>query len=310
VLTRDPYRSGKLGEFFPLFPIADFSIVTDPNLGWQIGIQANAPISLQKKIAAALIADSAGLKSLDYAYQHYVSNGDAGYHSENHERLDLRTARFANRMTTELQVIMHKYVDSYTEQAYGQTLSEWTLYRIPFSMPILLYVGNRGALYEGIAVARLILEQLSFAYYVFNEHNESLIQTLSANTCVSRLKTICPGVGKLYGWMSNHAHWSFDAHKKSVTSAEDNTITHLLTSPHFKAEIFCVILILIVIAYDVVWQVYHENIRPHKTVSGEIISPTTVRDCAKSLLNEIRLCDEKAEDLNMLATILDIRVVK
>jgi hypothetical protein len=165
-------------------------------------------------------------------------------------------------------------------------------------------------LYEGVAVARLILEQLSFAYYVFNEHNDSLIQTLSANTCISRLKTICPGVGKLCGWMSNHAHWSFDAHKKSVTSAEDDSIAHLLTSPYFKAEIFCVILILIVIAYDVIWQVYHKNVQPHKTIAGDVISSTTVRDCAKSLLNEIRLCDEKAEELNMLATILDIRVVK
>jgi hypothetical protein len=310
VLTGDLYKSGKLGEFFPLFPIADFSIVTDPNLGWQVGIQANAPVSLQKKIAAALIADSTGLKSLDYAYRQYIGNDDTGYHHENYERLDLRIAQFANKMITELQVITHKYVDKCTEQTYGQTLSEWTLSRIPFSMPILLYVGNRGALYEGMVVARLILEQLSFAYYVFDERNESLIQTLSANTSISKLKIICPGAGKLYGWMSNHAHWSFDAHKKSVISGENNTIAHLLTSPYFKAEIFCLILNLIVIAYDVVWCVYHNNVQPHKTALGDTISPNTVRDYAKSLLNEISLCDEKAEDLKMLATILDIRAVK
>lgn len=121
MLAGDPYKSGKLGDFFPLFPLADFSIVTDLNLGWQVGMQANAPISLQKKIAAALIANSAGLKSLDYAYRQYVGNDDVEYHQETHERLDLRIAQFANRMTAELQAIMRKYIDKYTEQTYGQT---------------------------------------------------------------------------------------------------------------------------------------------------------------------------------------------
>jgi hypothetical protein len=311
VLTGDAYKSERLGEFFPLFTRGDFGIVTDPNLGWQVGIEAAAPVSLQKRVAAALIADSLRLKSLDYAYRRYMDNNDIDYHRASTQRIDLRIAVFIDEMMKALGHITNNFSDETSDKSYGQSLSEWTLSRIPFSMPILLYVANRGALYEGIAVARLIFELLSFAHYVYDKSDDKLIKNLSANTTISSLKKVNPGAGKLYGWMSSHAHWEFEAHKKSVVSSEvEFGFSHLLACPHFKAIILSVILNLTVVTYDIVWVVHHRNVQPHKTVLGDTIRPKTVRDHAKSLLNEISRCDDESKDLKMLATNLDIRVVK
>jgi hypothetical protein len=138
--------------------------------------------------------------------------------------------------------------------------SEGTLARAPISMELLAHCGNRRALFEALALAGMMLEQLAWAYVINTEIDESAVQKLSASRAVASFKLKFCFAGKLYGWLSNHVHWAFDGHKKSVISHAEG-VTDLLASSYFKALVFSIMLLFSKPYIDVMWALYAEELR-------------------------------------------------
>jgi hypothetical protein len=216
LLTGDRELNEPLRAAFPLFQGGEYDFYL-PNSPWQVGLKSTHPNSLKRKIVAAVISEAQGLRSVDYVLKTFLS--DVTYPEQDGCRLDLRIHSFVLRKMNDLNYLIG-LVRELPNKPTCKFVSEWTLARAPFSMELLAHCGHRGALFEALAIARMMFEQLAWAYVINTETDENAVHKLSASRAVALFKDKFRPAGKLYGWLSNHVHWAFDGHKKSVVSHE------------------------------------------------------------------------------------------
>jgi hypothetical protein len=299
LLTGDKELNQPLGDAFPLFRGGeyDFYLANSP---WQIGLQSTHPDSLKRKIAAAVVSESIGLRSVDYTLKKYLH--DVSYPREDGSRLDLRIRAFVSRKMFDFESTI-RYLAPLPNKSWCMTVSEWTLSRAPFSMELLAYCGQRGALFEALAIARMMLEQLAWAYVINTESDENAVLKLSATRAITSFKGKFLFAGRLYGWLSAHIHWTFDGHKKSMISCED-TIGHLRASSYFKAVIFAVMILLSKLYLDVLWTLYGNQLGSCPKNQVKSYDKSIMMEECQALLSEILKHDEHDEDLSLLSSML------
>lgn len=288
--TAFPLVDGK-GEFdfyFKIFP-------------WEIGLQSTCPADLKRKIAAVVISEKLGLRSLDYVIKNYLSN--VTYSEEDSKRLDHRIRSFVSNKMSEFEAAI-RILAPLPNKTLCRTVSEWTLSRAPFSMELLAHCGQRGALFEALAIARMMFEQLAWAYAINAEIEDDAVRDLSASRAITSLKSEICFAGKLYGWLSNHVHWAFDGHKKSMISRGEGEIGHCLASSYFKALIFSVMILFSKLYIDVIWALYGEILHLYPTHGIKPYDKSALTAECVSLLTEIRHYDEHDADLNLLSSML------
>jgi len=190
------------------------------------------------------------------------------------------------------------------EKELNRTMSEWALGRTAFSMDLLAYCGQRGALFEALAIARMMLEQIAWAYNVGNSKDEDAVVRSSGPASISELKRASAFAGRLYGWLSIHAHWTFEAHKKSVITSKGDKVGHLFASSYFKAVVFCVMILLVVAAFECSWAMYPELHKLKAEKGARTTIPDDVKREAIQLLSQIFACDPQDRDLKQLSSML------
>lgn len=269
---------------------AQFSLADRP--------QTTHPNSLKRKIVAAVISEAQGLRSVDYVLKTYLS--DVKYSEQDRSRLDLRIHSFVSRKMNDLNCLTG-LVRELPNKPTCKFVSEWTLARAPFSMELLAHCGNRGALFEALAIARMMFEQLAWAYVINTEIDQNAFQKLSAPRAIALFKIKFRFAGKLYGWLSSHVHWAFEGHKKCVVSHEEG-IGHCLASSYFKALVFSIMILFSKLYIDVICALYTEELRLTHTVKP-CDSVALKRECV-ALLNEVRQFDDRDPDLNLLSSML------
>jgi hypothetical protein len=299
LLTGDKEPNQSLKDSFPLFQGGeyDFYLAKSP---WKIGLQSTHPDSLKRKIAAAVVSEFMGLRSVDNVLKKYLH--DVSYPQEDGSRLDLRIGAFVSRKMFDFESTI-RYLAPLPNKPLCMTVSEWTLSRAPFSMELLAYCGQRGALFEALAIARMMLEQLAWAYVINAEFDDNAVHELSATRAIASLKGKFLFAGRLYGWLSAHAHWTFEGHKKSMISRED-TIGHLLVSSYFKAVIFAVMILLSKLYLDVVWTLYADQLGTCQKNQVKCYDTSIMMEECQALLSEILKHDEHDEDLRLLSSML------
>lgn len=244
--SRNKEDTSQLSVQMPLFLYEDFDF-TFPNAPWLIGLKNTYPAELKRRIATAFVSLQLGLKSLDHTYKRYLSEVD--YPEPEHERLDFRIA-------DELKVHMDRFasllwrVSCLNNKTEGDIIAEWSLLRVPFSMNVLVSCAHKGALFESVAIARTMLEQIAWSFHISTLHDFDEIMNISATKSVTPLGKKFPEAGKFYGWLSSHAHWTYKGHIKSFQFHEQRLV-HLFASSEFKAKSFAACLLLSVIAFRV-----------------------------------------------------------
>jgi hypothetical protein len=215
---------------FPLFSYEEFDFAFET--GWPIGLKSTYPEELIRRIAAARVSFQLGNSGIDYTYKRYLK--DKTYPVDDGSRLDLRVSRFVEEHL-ELLFELISRTTALEPKREGEIICEWTYLRIPFALKFLLSCANKGALYESVAIARMALEQIAWAVKVDELSEHEAIQNTSATRAVSNLKTLSPGVGPLYGWLSAHAHWMYDGHVKAMAFTEER-LTSLFATAEFKRK--------------------------------------------------------------------------
>lgn len=296
MLTGDNETNESFRTAFPLFQGGEYDFCL-PNSHWQIGLKSTHPNSLKRKIVAAVISEAQGLRSVDYVLKTYLS--DVNYSEQDRSRLDLRIHSFVSRKMNDLNCLTG-LVRELPNKPTCKFVSEWTLARAPFSMELLAHCGNRGALFEALAIARMMFEQLAWAYVINTEIDQNAFQKLSAPRAIALFKIKFRFAGKLYGWLSSHVHWAFEGHKKCVVSHEEG-IGHCLAS-YFKALVFSIMILFSKLYIDVICALYTEELRLTHTVKP-CDSVALKRECV-ALLNEVRQFDDRDPDLNLLSSML------
>jgi hypothetical protein len=87
----------------------------------------------------------------------------------------------------------------------GSICAKAALCRLEASFKAAYGLVRKEYIFETDAVVRLILEQLAWAYVVYSTPDNEVFN-LSPTKCITRLKTVYPDSGSLYGMLSKWAH--------------------------------------------------------------------------------------------------------
>jgi hypothetical protein len=241
-MTKEDHKK-LLALQFPIFSYEDYDFGFQFPL-WPIGLKSTYPEELVRRIAAAVISYSQGNSAIDYTYKTYLK--DKSYEMNDGSRIDLRIAgSISGRMRAFADLIF--LVTAHEEKRQGEILCEWTFLRTPFAINFLLSCAQKGAFFESAAVARMILEQIAWAIGINALEDNSQIQNSSATKAIGLLRKICPAAGELYGWLSDHAHWAYEAHVKAMTVTEGR-LTALFATNLFKARSLALTILMSLVA--------------------------------------------------------------
>ncbi len=208
---------------FPIFSYEEYDFEFE-RMSFPVGLKSTYPEEFIRRIAAARVSYHAGNRSIDYTYKQYLK--DKSYPVNDGSRLDLRISRaIEHRMA-----LLGELIDRMSEQGPktdGQFIAEWTFLRIPFSIKFLLTCSNRGAFFESIAIARMILEQIAWAAKIDRYTDIVTISGTSETKAIGSLDRVCPVAGRVYGWLSLHAHWAYKDHVKAMRLDDEgrNSVT-------------------------------------------------------------------------------------
>jgi hypothetical protein len=164
----------------------------------------------------------------------------------------------------------------------------------------------------------MALEQIAWASKIDRFTDVDEIAKTSATKAIRSLDRICPVVGRLYGWMSLHAHWAFEGHVKAMRVDEDGKMQSLFATTEFKARALALTLLMSIIAVQVFRTMRAETLeqalsRPdleefdirsfgskHRPLNAQLREITN-DDLLKRLLDEISSYDPTDADVLTLA---------
>ena len=239
---QDHLATAALRREFPLFLFEEFDS-TFPNLGWIIGMKSDYPEELFRRVGAAGVSVFLGSKSVDYICKRYTN---AAEYECGENRLDKEVSNWL--------VGSHKlFLDGLSaitnrdEQNFGKVLFEWTLLRFPFAAKHMVSCANRGSIFEVTALARMTVEQFAWAWCIDDATDPDAIDKTSATKAIGVLSKEEKYLGKLYGWLSEYAHWSPKAHVRAMIEHKGKLGIQFASSL-YKAQGYILIAVLTVLA--------------------------------------------------------------
>jgi hypothetical protein len=235
--------TSSLSDQLPLFQRRDFEISF--NKFWPIGIDSDYPSDLRVRLSAASASYQMGNKSIDSVVKRYFK--DFACESSSADRLDKKISRSLKEAFGKLDEAIGPLAPE--RPVLGQMVAKWTFMRIPFSVDLAITCAQRGALFECLAIVRMILEQIAWSLDIRLLDDFRAITSRQASQSIGAIKPIHPSVGQFYGWLSAHAHWTYDAHIKAF-QATNETIGMVLANPLHKAQALGAVLVLFDIAQE------------------------------------------------------------
>jgi hypothetical protein len=242
-------QSLDLNDQLPIFQMRDFDILL--NQSWPIGIDSDAPSELRVRLSAASLSYFAGNKSIDYFRKNYLP--DLEYPASPRDRLDKRIGRLLKDALQKLSETLDNLEPS--NPKLGHMVSKWTFLRLPFSFDLALTCAQRGALFECLAIVRMILEQVAWALEICSSDDFDEITNRKAQQSLRALKPFHPAAGNFYGWLSAHAHWAYDAHIKAFHHFPGK-IAMRLADPLYKGQALGSLIVLFEIVHAAYYGLY------------------------------------------------------
>lgn len=167
--------------------------------------------AFEANIRAALIASTLRLRSLDYARRRYVEDLFVSPKANRHEAYV--TAFKAAKLYVK-RIINKVNASEGPEPTVGVFGASLVLERLPASFFCAHLLYRLGHKYEGHAVARIILEQLAWAYAAHSIDNIEAIKRISTTGTISLLKGLLPEAGRIYGFLSSKTHIDYSSHEE------------------------------------------------------------------------------------------------
>ncbi|MFC4444413.1 hypothetical protein ACFO27_00915 [Castellaniella denitrificans] len=204
----------------------------------------------REDVRAAAIASTLGLKSVDYAKKRYGKDN-----SQIRGRKKALGAYLSAYQETKKYVVgmMEKFnsegCPDPSNGAYGASLALERLLASFFAVNILYRLGNN---YEGHAVARLVLEQIAWAYAAYEHDDLDVVSKLGATQAISQLKSLDSRVGRMYGFLSKKTHIDYSSHFEFIT-IEDEQVKVLHAQPRFDE--YGRVLFFLADMFGLVWEI-------------------------------------------------------
>jgi len=229
--------SAELVGQLPLFQMRDFDVLLNQSV--PVGIDSGYASELRLRLSAASLSFSMGNKSVDHFRKQYLK--DLVYPVSSPGRLDKRIAGSLKDGLQKLDKVLSNLEPP--KPKLGQMVAKWTFLRIPFSFDLAVTCAQRGALFECLAIVRMILEQAAWSLEIRSSDDFNEITTRQAQQSLRALRPIHPAAGSFYGWLSAHAHWTYDAHIKAFFHTPGQ-IGMRLADPLYKGQALGALLVL------------------------------------------------------------------
>lgn len=184
-----------------------------------IGVKAAYSDTLLKNIAAAVMSDHLGSKSVDYVRKTYLDDWKRPIDLDPNA-FDIETIHFLNVSIVELQ--KHLIANSHN-LIYSkiQTICDMTLAKGLGKLRVALDLSSKGLLHEVLTLCRSSLEMIMWAFAIFDLPNEKDPFEFLPEKAVSGFKTCFPYAGKYYGYLSRFSHWRKETHTRAFNFEEE-----------------------------------------------------------------------------------------
>ncbi len=167
--------------------------------------------ALRTNVLAAVVASSRGYTSVDYARRRH-----AGLPPAANDSLSDCVDRYVDAYRAAKEHVftgLSSFVSRESpEPSVGQFGASLVLERLPYSFLSAHLLYRLGHRYEGHAVARLILEQIAWAFVAYQHDEVENIASIVTTRTVSALNRLIPDAGRLYGFLSKKTHIDYDSH--------------------------------------------------------------------------------------------------
>jgi hypothetical protein len=235
---------------FMLTPLTDLDFVVGYQGPFPVGMQNCYPEELKKRTAAAMISYVAGLRSIDYAYKRYVED----YEYKDDPSLGSQMSVFLERTINDAEIGLHRLTFRDVVRL-GDQIADTSLLRVSMSLHSAKILANRGLLFETLCLIRFSLEQLAWCYVCEKMDNEVAILNLEANSCIRPLCAVYPTAGRLYGKLSEFAHWNPKNHHWFIEQ-EGSQWAYVKASSRFRAVGLCYVMLAVDIYLSVIETIY------------------------------------------------------
>ncbi|MGE0498125.1 MAG: hypothetical protein AB7I35_04015 [Ramlibacter sp.] len=236
--------------------------------------RAEVETSFGENIRTAVKASTMRVRSLDYARSRYIENAPAPERSDKHVPYVVAYKAAKDHVLTTIGKLRTEGRPDPTVGVFGASI---VLERLPssfFSAHLLYRLGHK---YEGHAVARLILEQIAWAYAACKFDDMEVIERISPTHSVGLLKKLLPSVGRLYGFLSAKTHIDYCSHEEFLSVVENkNYVRHARADFREYAET----ILALADAHAVVWEYSQaayidefESVAPGPDAEGILLAP-------------------------------------
>lgn len=278
----------------------DLDAVSDPSLNYDLdemevigdwifsaAVPYDAPKQLKKNVLAALKAVGGNYQSIDYVLKRF---GDIWVFPDPPEEKEI-FYRILRELKQEIESIINS-ISSYKSVYLGERLARNALVRLKASFRSSTLLISQGYFFEPTAICRLILEQIAWAYSIYEINDKEKISNLKPTKAISKLKKLVRYSGSLYGTLNIVTHIDPEYDHDYSFETEDGIIFINYTIPD---KIFLVLYFLLInadifrIASEYIFRYYDISLRSwEKNKKGEMI---LVKD--RPLNKEIKLVSKK-----------------
>jgi len=241
---------------FPIQSLADLEFVIGQRRGNAVGMERDGPAEFKRRVLAGKLSFEMHLSSIDYTLKRYVK---PDLYEASELSLGDEISRFL-RDACNFLMIEFKNLHTQGELPLGILGAELTLYRLPHLLDTARMLANRGLLLEVLPLLRLCLEMIAWAHTAFYLSDDNPVFELKAQSCISSLKEIYPSAGKLYGLLSEFAHWGHAIHGEFMHfDADQETVSVVNASVGYRARSLALCLVLPDVCVEVARKIYQEK---------------------------------------------------
>lgn len=207
--------------------------------------------NLKLNVRSAVVASTLRLSSIDYARRTYVSTSDSPEQNRKSPRAAYTAAyrsakAYMSRLMKKLQTLGRP---APSVGVFGASLALERLAPSFFSAHFLYLMGHR---YEGHAVARLILEQIAWAYAAHQIDDLAFLENIETTKSIGALKRFAPEAGRLYGFLSTKTHIDYSSHMEFLrVEGGQNVVLH--AQPHYDE--YAEVILRLADLFGLVWEV-------------------------------------------------------
>jgi hypothetical protein len=164
-------------------------------------------INLKINIIAGIKAYNQGYSSIDYVKKKFKNIWVKQLQSEKTDE-DKEYRWFTKLAMMEIDRVCEELQKFNIPNTKGYIIARAALWRLQTSLYSALILLRQSFFYETIAVIRIIFEQISWVYSIYSLKDLKDIMEVSPTRSISKIKGIFPSAGKIYGFLSEHAHLS------------------------------------------------------------------------------------------------------